>query len=84
MWLDGHLVPALNSLGARRWGGGGSWSASLHSRDMDDTIPKDRQEVGYGGKRMENLLKPKHGSLELSVLVASSGDLGITARVFAN
>lgn len=51
---------------------------------MGDTIPKDRQEVGYGGKRMENLLKPKHGSLELSVLVASSGDLGITARVFAN
>lgn len=48
-----------------------------------DSILKDRQEVGYGGERMENLLK-LHGSLELSVLVASSGDLGVTVRVFVS
>lgn len=73
LWLNGHLVPALYSLGARRWGGGGSWSGSFHCGDVGDTIPKDRQEVRYGGERMENLLKLKHGSLELSVLVVSSG-----------
>lgn len=85
MWLDGHPIPALNSLHSRAPLGRaqvGRGSASYHSRDVGDTILKDRQEVRYGGERMENLLKLKHGSLELSVLVTSSGDLGVTARVF--